>query len=186
MIQKTRTCSVTQKLHVFKYALQKSNIACLARIFLGVSLENTRVRMLSEEIYYKNKQHWRLASKATIYRTNLISCHNIPHFLLHFTPSPQLRKLRQTVYVIFFFFPPTPTKAARARTLETEVKTSPNTFQACLLFRCHCQALQSDRHVPQALLKCCHQVSLKIQPYTSSLFSPSKTRIFLQVFKWST
>lgn len=95
-------------------------------------------------------------------------------FLLHFTPLPQLRKVSQMVYAIL---PPT-TEEAQAAMPETEVKTSPNTCQACLLFRCHCQALQSDGHVPQALLKCCHQVSLKVKPYRRGLSSPPKQEYF--------
>lgn len=123
--------------------------------------------------------------KVTIYRNNLISCHNIPvrkasllsKIFITFYSITTIEEAKANGICDSLLSPPT-TEEAQATMLETEVKTSPNTCQACLLFRCHCQALQSDGHVPQALLKCCNQVSLKVKPYRSSLFSPPKQEYF--------
>lgn len=63
----------------------------------------------------------------------------------------------------------------------------PNPCEACLLFCCHGQALQSDGHVPQALLKRCHQVSLKSN-HTGGvgLLSSPKKEYFCRCFNQST
>lgn len=107
-------------------------------------------------------------------------------FLLRFNSITTIEETKAKGVCDIFSSPRQLQKEREQHCWKTGVKTSPNTFQTCLLLRCHCQALQSDRHVPQALFKCRHQVSLKIQPYRSTLFSPRKTRTFLQVFKRTT
>lgn len=42
---------------IFKFTVQNPNVACLARIFLGVSLGHAHVWRHWEKNYYKNMQY---------------------------------------------------------------------------------------------------------------------------------
>lgn len=42
---------------IFKFTVQNSNVACLARILLGISLGHAHVWMHWEKIYYKTMQY---------------------------------------------------------------------------------------------------------------------------------
>lgn len=105
-------------------------------------------------------------SKATTHRNNLISCHKIP---------VQKMSVLYTFFITFYsvttnerakancvcdFFPPYNYRRSTSNN-SGKRKDFPNPSGGYLLLCCHGQALQSDRHVPQALLKRCHQVSLK-------------------------
>lgn len=116
-----------QKSCLFKYTVQKHNAASLVSILLGVSFKHAHVWLHWDETYCRNMPHWRLVSKATTDRNNLISYHKT------------LVQKTSVLYKLFITFYSvttnegakascicgTTTEGARAAMLETEMKISP-------------------------------------------------------------